>query len=877
MAKLTEAQFESVLQLIEKGDEDESILAELEGMGQEDANFIIQGMGGGGEIAPKKEFTPKPIEYNLDDSQELAQAISQKEGVPFQEAQERVAGFPRREKAFMKGDKFPIVSTIFDVASAPMRGLSGLASSLTSDVSPMERMSRTQAPKGEGVLGVADEFGQNILTDPLTPISGGLSGLVRGGIKQYAPKLGNIGVGALEGLGMGSAEFGAEQLKRAETGEEAQGLSDYAMQAGGGALLGGIGGKIGDVIQGRKEIAESPNILRKAEQAEKVRPDDNIELDYSGEGLDEIKEADIVDVAFKNPKQYKERIIKDVMDGTGFTKKEAESVPSYARGMFANIDEQGKKDLNKYIMQAEVANSGDRNAMTPIEQVGMMFVDGKNAIDKARSQAGKTMGEVENKYLSKNLEYSAPLDGYVQVTHGSKDPNFDGKIRRSKYNEPFDGIFASYGDNTEYGGVKNISYDVKNDKIASMGDTDFDYEKSVEFLKKEYPDADDDTIEEMYEVVFEDANIFEREVNPFEEFGYEDLGEASWQAQNLRGLGAVDQGFDAVEVSDEFGTSILIPYGSKAKESKKTKGGINTKPFKDKWADLMAEYGGMVREVAEDGKVNYKSTDNKKMVPPSMRKDFQEIDDEINELGDFVTGEYLRSVEQNMSEIMRSGSGVSTRMGKMNTKADVATNKMIKMGRSLVGDQIEAKGGKEARDLYNNARKDYAKYWNAQDFIQRRLGKGIADEETGEVATRGGSMVQAMLNNNQDRNTKTLARMINNLTGEDIGKHATMAKFAMQSIGDKRGGAGGSLLKSKGEYLSKAIDWGVGKVTNKGFGKDFEGMTSMVSQAQPNKQRSFLDLIQDNPVTKFGADALQNFGQPALRSGLRGLGGNNEQ
>jgi hypothetical protein len=650
-------------------------------------------------IEPQKEYTPPELKYNLDDPQELAQAISQKEGVSYEEAYERVAGKPRSERANYEGANFPLASNIADVVTLPYRSLAGL-SSVFSGEDPLDRMAKPVSEDENPYTG----FLGNMANDAFSYTPTGVAKL-GGQALANSPKLMQ---GIKEGVVAGLGEYGLSEYQKEEEGiETGNGLGTGLLQSAIGGVAGGAFGKFADMANTKKSMQDSPNILRQADEAERIRPDDNIELDYSGEGLDQVKESDILEVAFKNPKQYRERIIKDVMEGTGFSKKQAESVPPYARGMFANIDEQGKKDLNKYIMQADLANSGNRNAMTPYEQVGQMFVDGKNAIDKARSEAGSTMGDVERKYLS-----------------GSEGGVFDGAIR--------------------------------------------------------------------------------------------------------------------------------------------------TDDFKNKWSDLMAEYGGMIREIGEDGKVTYVSTPNKKMVPPSMRKDFQEIDDEINELGDFVTGEYLRSVEQNMSEIMRSGSGVSTRMGKMNTKADVATNKMIQMGRELVGDQIEAKGGKEARDLYNNARKDYAKYWNAQDFIQRRLGKGIADEETGEVATRGGSMVQAMLNNNQDRNTKTLARMINNLTGEDIGKHATMAKFAMQSIGDKRGGAGGSLLKSKGEYLSKAIDWGVDKVSRKGFGKDSDGMMSMAISANPNQTPSILEQAGDNPYISSVGKTFSNFLQPkVVRAGGR--------
>jgi hypothetical protein len=62
-------------------------------------------------------------------------------------------------------------------------------------------------------------------------------------------------------------------------------------------------------------------------------------------------------------------------------------------------------------------------------------------------------------------------------------------------------------------------------------------------------------------------------------------------------------------------------------------------------------------------------------------------------------------------------------------------------------------------------------------------------------------------------------------------------------------------------------------------------MTKMVEKSQPQRGASFLDLMGNNPVAKYGAQGLEYFGQPALRSGarsweseeqkgLQGLGGN---
>jgi hypothetical protein len=154
----------------------------------------------------------------------------------------------------------------------------------------------------------------------------------------------------------------------------------------------------------------------------------------------------------------------------------------------------------------------------------------------------------------------------TRVTHGSSDVNFTGEIKKGGLGNLFDGVFASRGDVSEYGGVKQVQYDIDEDKIMAMGDSDVDYDSAIDFIKKEYPDADEDVVNDLYEIIAEDQNVFDMSSNPLEQFGFDDLGEASWEGQRLRGKLAKDQGFDAVEMSDEFGASILIPYGSNAKK-----------------------------------------------------------------------------------------------------------------------------------------------------------------------------------------------------------------------------------------------------------------------------------------------------------------------
>ena len=153
----------------------------------------------------------------------------------------------------------------------------------------------------------------------------------------------------------------------------------------------------------------------------------------------------------------------------------------------------------------------------------------------------------------------------VRITHGSLDPNFAGEIIKGGDGNIFDGLFASYGDESNYGGIKQITYEVDKDKIMDSSDADDRYEDTMTFIKSKYPDADEDALEDLYSIIAEDSNVFEMSNNPLEDYGYDDLGEASWEGQRKRGELAKFLGFDAVDVSDEFGTSVLIPYGSNAK------------------------------------------------------------------------------------------------------------------------------------------------------------------------------------------------------------------------------------------------------------------------------------------------------------------------
>lgn len=624
---------------------------------------------------PKGEYIPKPVEYDTNNPEELAMGLSQQRGIPYQEAMELVSQNPNVSKAMYRGEEAPLMAGVADVATLPFRSLAGL-SALIGDEDPMARMAQTKAKPTTGFWNGVGEFGENMMLDPFTYAGGGIANLARKGITKVLPKLGAIGTGALEGLTAGSAEFGLEQERRRETGEELQGLGDYAMQAGLGTAVGSGAGKLQDMKQAKQEIAEAPSVLKQG---------DDISLD-----VDPIKaEAKILD---------------EVKQNTGFNTNQAKSIPMYAREMFANVDNEGKQQLNQYISQGRMAVS-DPSRVTPFDEVGKMFDRGEEALNTARKDAGQRMGEIETQYL----------EG----------------------------------------------------------------------------------------------------------------------------------------------------------------GEINTAPIKERWSELLEKFGNMTREVSDDGIVSFKNAPNKTKVGKNLRAEFEEADEIISELDGVVTGERLRSLESALADI--TPAYASTRSGKMNSKADAGINSIISDMRELTGKQIKERGGQEAFDAYKQAKTDYGEFWKAQDFLQRRLGLKIKDEAGEEFTTRGASLVKAMTNSTQDRNAKSMARLIQSLTGEDIGKHATMAKFAMQTAGDTRAGFNRMPTMSKSGIFDAIGSWVGDKTIRRGqTPQTFEGMTELVQKAQPQRTSSFLDLIGDHPITKYGAQGLQNFGQPALRSGFRSLG-NEEQ
>ena len=125
----------------------------------------------------------------------------------------------------------------------------------------------------------------------------------------------------------------------------------------------------------------------------------------------------------------------------------------------------------------------------------------------------------------------------------------------------FGGVFAHAVESeaSPLGPGDGDSYEVtlKDSEILTQYEMNYhlDYDKIAALLKNEWPDANQEL---LYEAVVEEASMFTSEFDELVEELPGDRGEASWEAQRLRGVIAKAFGYKAVEMDDEHGTSHLI-------------------------------------------------------------------------------------------------------------------------------------------------------------------------------------------------------------------------------------------------------------------------------------------------------------------------------
>ncbi|MGD1818935.1 MAG: hypothetical protein ACPKOI_03510 [Pleomorphochaeta sp.] len=175
------------------------------------------------------------------------------------------------------------------------------------------------------------------------------------------------------------------------------------------------------------------------------------------------------------------------------------------------------------------------------------------------------------------------------LTHTSPEGKIDKiKSRNDDSIFLFDGIFASEGWTSDYTTNANFDthFEIDDDLIAGPGDADLNYDETIKFLKKEYPNLNNNELEILYNLVAEDEDIrdcieddctnipflplkYKKHYEDREEALYnidgDILSDLSWKFQNIRGQIAINQGFSAIAMSDEFGISFFIPYTAKYK------------------------------------------------------------------------------------------------------------------------------------------------------------------------------------------------------------------------------------------------------------------------------------------------------------------------
>ena len=233
-----------------------------------------------------------------------------------------------------------------------------------------------------------------------------------------------------------------------------------------------------------------------------------------------------------------------------------------------SLDELQEKNLNKQLIEKYLSEGKlspddmaqyEQNALameTPLLQ--------RYNVANADSQGGTFLNRAKDRGYD-------PEDIYTTNSVDEWLPSIKKKEDVGNYGGMFDGIFLLNGSE---GGSRGYDFDhqfiANPNKIANTRDKDLDFNKTMSFLKKEYGhELNDDELSRLYDLTAYDDDIWDGGENVLSKLNdeYNDLGRASWEAQNIRGKLAKDQGFDLIKMRDEEGTSYFAPHGSKIKST----------------------------------------------------------------------------------------------------------------------------------------------------------------------------------------------------------------------------------------------------------------------------------------------------------------------
>jgi len=162
------------------------------------------------------------------------------------------------------------------------------------------------------------------------------------------------------------------------------------------------------------------------------------------------------------------------------------------------------------------------------------------------------------KIANDDVEDIPEKHGYLRLYHGGHDSGFEQVPKGGT----FDGFFASVEKVQGHGSGHNYFADIPEHKILTNYDLNYElpYKKVLDvFSKITKIKENDPEFESAWKAIIEetsDANELAFSVGLAD-----DYAEASMVAQKMRGQIAKQLGYDAVEMSDEHGTSYLISPG----------------------------------------------------------------------------------------------------------------------------------------------------------------------------------------------------------------------------------------------------------------------------------------------------------------------------
>lgn len=155
---------------------------------------------------------------------------------------------------------------------------------------------------------------------------------------------------------------------------------------------------------------------------------------------------------------------------------------------------------------------------------------------------------------------------HERLYHAGNDPVEGGVFNTVPSGGVFDGFFSLKSGYGNYGTGAKYYADIPKDKILS--DYDLNYNLPYDKVKKELnliykKKLKDEEFDDLWTAVVEDAPHKVDSDNLLKLMGTDDIGDASWEAQKLRGQLAKKLGYNAIEMNDENGISYLITSGTK--------------------------------------------------------------------------------------------------------------------------------------------------------------------------------------------------------------------------------------------------------------------------------------------------------------------------